>query len=96
MYYLIPSRLGKMKSNADELKMNKGKGCSSNAQPVIALLHQEYVMPWAALGLCSKRIIPYVLLGAAISGFRGLPAWEDSVEKYVGGDSFQSIVVWLH
>ncbi|WP_260810654.1 hypothetical protein [Vibrio splendidus] len=35
---------------------------------------------------------PYVLLGAAISGFSAAYLPAGLVEKYVGGDSFQYVV----
>ncbi|MGZ0657486.1 permease [Coraliomargarita sp. W4R53] len=40
-----------------------------------------------------KKIIPYVLLGALISGVSAAYLSADIVEKYVGGDSLLSIVI---
>ncbi len=40
-----------------------------------------------------KRIVPYVLLGALISGISAAYLPAELVEKYVGGDSIQSIVI---
>lgn len=78
-----------------ELEDNKGKGCSSNASTCGGTPSSASRMRNAIGGAWSlfKRIIPYVLLGAAISGFSAVYLPADLVEKYVGGDSFQSIVV---
>ncbi|GGP68538.1 permease [Shewanella saliphila] len=46
----------------------------------------------AALALF-KRIIPYVLLGAFISGLSAAYLPAELVEKYVGGDSLQAIII---
>ncbi|WP_176681689.1 permease [Vibrio sp. Scap24] len=79
----------------------KGKGCSGSsntkntgntcgaAPSSTSRMHNAMGGAWALF----KRIIPYVLLGAAISGFSAAYLPADLVEKYVGGDSFQSIVV---
>ncbi|MGF1728734.1 permease [Photobacterium kasasachensis] len=80
----------------DELEDTKGKGCSSNTTNTCGGAPSSPSRMRNAMGgawSLFKRIIPYVLLGAAISGFSAafLPA--DLVEKYVGGASFQSIVV---
>ena len=40
-----------------------------------------------------KRIIPYVLLGALISGISAAYLSADIVEKYAGGDNFLSILI---
>ena len=40
-----------------------------------------------------KKIIPYVLLGALISGLSAAYLPSDLVEKYVGGDNFLSILI---
>ncbi|MGE9291536.1 MAG: permease, partial [Puniceicoccales bacterium] len=40
-----------------------------------------------------KKIIPYVLLGALISGVSAAYVSPEIVEKYVGGDSLLSIVI---
>ncbi|MDD1782572.1 permease [Enterovibrio sp. ZSDZ35] len=80
-----------------ELEDTEGKGCSSKnttnicgATPSSASRMRNAMSgAWALF----KRIIPYVLLGAAISGFSAAYLPADLVEKYVGGDSFQSIVV---
>lgn len=40
-----------------------------------------------------KRIIPYVLLGALISGLSAAYLPAELVEKYVGGDSIQAIII---
>lgn len=80
-----------------ELEDTNGKSCSSNnttntcgALPSSASrMRNAMGGAWALF----KRIIPYVLLGAAISGFSAAYLPADLVEKYVGGDSFQSIVV---
>ncbi|MGI2110350.1 permease [Shewanella frigidimarina] len=40
-----------------------------------------------------KRIIPYVLLGALISGLSAAYLPAELVEKYVGGDSMSSIII---
>ena len=84
-----------------ELEDTKGKGCSSSsntkntgntcgaAPSSASRMRNAMGGAWALF----KRIIPYVLLGAAISGFSAAYLPADLVEKYVGGDSFQSIVV---
>ncbi|EGU44320.1 transporter [Vibrio ichthyoenteri ATCC 700023] len=80
----------------DELEDTKAKGCSSNSSnacggtPSSASRMRNAMNGGFAL---FKRIIPYVLLGAAISGFSAAYLPADLVEKYVGGDSFQSIVI---
>ncbi|WP_417227836.1 permease [Amphritea sp.] len=40
-----------------------------------------------------KKIIPYVLLGALISGISAAYIPSDFIEKYMGGDNFSSIVI---
>lgn len=40
-----------------------------------------------------KRIVPYVLLGALISGLSAAYLPAELVEKYVGGDSIQAIII---
>lgn len=40
-----------------------------------------------------KRIIPYVLLGALISGLSAAYLPSELVEKYVGGDNMLSIII---
>jgi len=40
-----------------------------------------------------KRIVPYVLLGALISGLSAAYLPAELVEKYVGGDSLQAIII---
>ena len=79
----------------------KGKGCSGSSNTTntgntcgaapssASRMRNAMGGAWALF----KRIIPYVLLGAAISGFSAAYLPADLVEKYVGGDSFQSIVV---
>ncbi len=72
------------------------KGCSDNkANTCGVAVSSTSRMRSAMAGAFSlfKRIIPYVLLGAAISGFSAAYLPADLVEKYVGGDSFQSIVI---
>lgn len=79
---------------ADELEDTKG--CNGKqASSCDAAVSSASRMRNAMAGAYSlfKRIIPYVLLGAAISGFSAAYLPADLVEKYVGGDSFQSIVV---
>ncbi|KII76343.1 permease [Vibrio renipiscarius] len=80
----------------DELEDTKAKGCSSNSSNTCdGTPSSASRMRNAMNGAFSlfKRIIPYVLLGAAISGFSAAYLPADLVEKYVGGDSFQSIVI---
>lgn len=82
-----------------ELEDTKNKGCSGSnkntgntcgaAPSSASRMRNAMGGAWALF----KRIIPYVLLGAAISGFSAAYLPADLVEKYVGGDSFQSIVV---
>lgn len=80
-----------------ELEDTKGKSCSSKnttntcgaTPPSVSRMRNAMGGAWALF----KRIIPYVLLGAAISGFSAAYLPADLVDKYVGGDSFQSIVV---
>ncbi|WP_261875476.1 permease [Vibrio rarus] len=80
-----------------ELEGTKGKSCSSKSTTNTCgtTPSSESRMRNAMGGAWSlfKRIIPYVLLGAVISGFSAVYLPADLVEKYVGGDSFQSIVV---
>ena len=76
------------------LEETKSKGCSSNktcGAPPTSSSRMRNAMDgaWSLF----KRIIPYVLLGAAISGFSAAYLPADMVEKYVGGDSFNSILV---
>ncbi|WP_220765599.1 MULTISPECIES: permease [unclassified Shewanella] len=80
----------------DELEGTKGKGCSGNkantcggAPTSTSRMKNAMAGAWSLF----KRIIPYVLLGAAISGFSAAYLPADMVEKYVGGDSFGSIVI---
>ncbi|MGF1681645.1 permease [Photobacterium minamisatsumaniensis] len=80
----------------DELEDTKAKGCSNNktnscgnTATSASKMRNAMNSAWSLF----KRIIPYVLLGAAISGFSAAYLPADMVEKYVGGDSFQSIVV---
>ncbi len=80
----------------DELEDVKPNGCSGNkantcggAPSSTSRLRNAMAGAWSLF----KRIIPYVLLGAAISGFSAAYLPADLVEKYVGGDSFQSIVI---
>lgn len=80
----------------DELEDTKTKGCSGNKPNTCgAAPFSKSRMRNAMDGALSlfKRIIPYVLLGAAISGFSAAYLPADLVEKYVGGDGFQSIVI---
>ncbi|ODS05352.1 permease [Vibrio scophthalmi] len=80
----------------DELEETKAKGCGSNSSNTCGGTPSSASrMRNAMNGAFSlfKRIIPYVLLGAAISGFSAAYLPADLVEKYVGGDSFQSIVI---
>lgn len=81
---------------AGELEDTKSKGCSDNETNTCgAIPSPTSRMRNAMAGAFSlfKRIIPYVLLGAAISGFSAAYLPADLVEEYVGGDSFYSIVV---
>lgn len=82
----------------DELEGTKAKGCSGNnakvntcggAPATASRMRNAMLGGWSLF----KRIIPYVLLGAAISGFSAAYLPADMVEKYVGGDSFGSIVI---
>lgn len=80
----------------DELEDTKTKGCSGNkANTCGSTPVSKSRIRNAMDGAFSmfKRIIPYVLLGAAISGFSAAYLPADLVEKYVGGDGFQSIVI---
>ncbi|MCK8046922.1 permease [Shewanella sp. 1CM18E] len=80
----------------DELEGTKAKGCSgTKANTCGGVSTSASRMKNAMAGAWSlfKRIIPYVLLGAAISGFSAAYLPADMVEKYVGGDSFGSIVI---
>ena len=52
-------------------------------------LYKSAKFAWALF----KKIIPYVLLGALISGLSAAYLPADLVEKYVGGDGMQSIVI---
>ncbi|WP_194439155.1 permease [Vibrio fluminensis] len=82
---------------ADELENNDAKGCGENQSNScgVAKASKSPRILNAMKGALAlfKRIIPYVLLGAAISGFSAAYLPADLVEKYVGGDSFLSIVV---
>ncbi|MGF1686411.1 permease [Photobacterium japonica] len=80
----------------DELEDTKTTGCSSNTVKTCggtptsrSRMRNAMAGAWSLF----KRIIPYVLLGAAISGFSAAYLPADLVEKYVGGDGMQSIVV---
>lgn len=80
----------------DELEDIKTKGCSGNKPNTCgAAPSSKSRMRNAMNGALSlfKRIVPYVLLGAAISGFSAAYLPADLVEKYVGGDGIQSIVI---
>lgn len=80
----------------DELEDTKAKGCSGNKPNTCGATPSSKSRIRNAMdGAFSlfKRIIPYVLLGAAISGFSAAYLPADLVEKYVGGDGFQSIVI---
>ncbi|MCL1138103.1 permease [Shewanella pneumatophori] len=80
----------------DELEGIKAKGCSgTKVNTCGGMPTSASRMKNAMAGAWSlfKRIIPYVLLGAAISGFSAAYLPADMVEKYVGGDSFGSIVI---
>ncbi len=79
-----------------ELENTKGNSCSSEkaitcggVPSSASRMRNAMDGAWALF----KRIIPYVLLGAAISGFSAAYLPADLVEKYVGGDSFESIVI---
>ncbi|WP_372881615.1 permease [Psychromonas sp.] len=68
--------------------------CDSSATLVIeslpsSRLNNALQSAWALF----KRIIPYVLLGALISGLSAAYLPAELVEKYVGGDDIQSIVI---
>lgn len=76
----------------DELEEDKTQGCSGNQSTSCSSTSRMRRAMNGGFSLF-KRIIPYVLLGAAISGFSAAYLPADLVEKYVGGDSFQSIVV---
>ncbi|WP_196597788.1 permease [Aliivibrio fischeri] len=79
-----------------ELEDTNTKGCSGNKPNTCGSAQSSKSrMRNAMNGALSlfKRIIPYVLLGAAISGFSAAYLPADLVEKYVGGDGFQSIVI---
>lgn len=80
-----------------ELEGTKAKECGDNqnntcSAPQASKTPQMRNAMKGAFALF-KRIIPYVLLGAAISGFSAAYLPADLVEKYVGGDSFLSIVI---
>ncbi|MFA0086076.1 permease [Vibrio sp. 10N.261.51.F12] len=81
---------------ADELEDSAAKTCNENSGKVCgrtpasaSRLRNAMRGAWSLF----KRIIPYVLIGAAISGFSAVYLPADLVERYVGGDSFQSIVI---
>ncbi|WP_171735902.1 permease [Vibrio sp. 99-70-13A1] len=79
-----------------ELEDTKGKSCGSEKMNTCGGVPSSASRMRNAMGgawALFKRIIPYVLLGAAISGFSAAYLPADLVEKYVGGDSFESIVI---
>lgn len=79
-----------------ELEDTKGKSCGSEKMNTCGGVPSSASRMRNAMGgawALFKRIIPYVLLGAAISGFSAAYLPADLVDKYVGGDSFESIVI---
>ena len=83
----------------DELELaTNGKSCSSNCSTdSAAIMHTtnsdkfKNVLKFAVS--LFKRIIPYVLLGALISGLSAAYLPAELVEKYVGGGDLSSIII---
>ncbi|WP_234047891.1 permease [Pseudoalteromonas sp. LC2018020214] len=83
----------------DELELaTNGKSCSSDcSSDSAAILHTtnsdkfKNVLKFAVS--LFKRIIPYVLLGALISGLSAAYLPAELVEKYVGGGDLKSIII---
>lgn len=83
----------------DELELaTNGKSCSSNCSTdSAAILHTtnsdkfKNVLKFAVS--LFKRIIPYVLLGALISGLSAAYLPAELVEKYIGGGDLSSIII---
>ncbi|MBR9727156.1 permease [Shewanella intestini] len=63
--------------------------CGGAVNPEASRIQNAMQGAWSLF----KRIIPYVLLGAVISAFSAAYLPAELVEKYVGGDSFVSVIV---
>lgn len=73
-------------------QVNVGCGASAAIAPTVISPSKTRCALRFALALF-KKIIPYVLLGALISGLSAAYLPADVVEKYVGGDNMLSIVI---
>lgn len=79
----------------DELELvTNGKSCSSDSAATLHSTNSDKfknVLNFAVS--LFKRIIPYVLLGALISGLSAAYLPAELVEKYVGGGDLKSIII---
>ena len=79
----------------DELELaTNGKNCSSDSAATLHSTNSDKfknVLNFAVS--LFKRIIPYVLLGALISGLSAAYLPAELVEKYVGGGDLKSIII---
>jgi uncharacterized membrane protein YraQ (UPF0718 family) len=78
----------KEQSTCGEVKLNcDGTVAVESNEP--SKLKNAVIFAWALF----KRIIPYVLVGALISGLSAAYLSAELVEKYVGGDDILSIII---
>lgn len=69
-------------------------GCDSTATMTLTDVQPSKVKNALRFALALfKKIIPYVLIGALISGISAAYLPSELVEKYVGGDNFMSILI---